>query len=117
MIKPELPFAIILMSNFAAPVVAFIAGRTWPRCRKTLHSLAVIWIILSVYVCDRVTFTPGIADVGDDSYEPGEVSQFVFVAAVLLQQLIILAAYPAWYACRAFVKRQRPSPREAGPFV
>lgn len=61
MIKPELAFAIIMMSNFAAPIGAFIAGCTWPRWWKTLHSLAVIWVVLSVYVCDRMTFTPHIA--------------------------------------------------------
>jgi hypothetical protein len=108
MIKPELAFAIILMSNFAAPVVAFIAGRTWPRCRKTLHFLAVIWIVLSVYVCDRMTFTPDFADVGDDSYDG--LDQFIVVVAILLQHL-------AWYVCRAFIKRQRASRREARPFV
>ncbi|MHC2457692.1 hypothetical protein ACVMIX_004333 [Rhizobium leguminosarum] len=31
MIKPELAFAIILTSNFAAPILALVAGRTWPR--------------------------------------------------------------------------------------
>jgi len=116
MIRPELAFAIIFASNFAAPFLAFIAGRTWPHCRKTLHSLAVIWIVLSVYVCDRVTFTPDITDVGD-SYEPDEVKQVVVVVAVLLQQLIILVTYLAWYVCSAFVKRQRASRTEAGPLM
>ncbi|WP_327205772.1 hypothetical protein [Rhizobium beringeri] len=114
MIKPELAFAIIFMSNFAAPLVAFVAGRTWPRCRKTVHFVAVIWVVLSVYVCDRVTFTPDITDVGD-SYD--ELDQFIVVVAILLQQLAILVTYLAWYVCRAFVKRQRASRREAGPFV
>ncbi len=113
MIKPELAFAIIFSSNFAAPLLAFIAGRTWPRCRKTLHFLAIIWIVLSVYLCHIVTFTPDIADVGD-SYEPDEVNQFLVVVAVFLQQLVILVTYLAWYVCRAFVKRQRASRREAG---
>ncbi|TBF40443.1 hypothetical protein [Rhizobium leguminosarum] len=99
MIKPELAFAIILMSNFAAPISAFIAGRTWPRCRKTLHFLAVIWIVLSVYVCDRVTFTPDIADVGDDSYDG--LDQFMVLIAIFLQQLAILVTYLAWYVCSA----------------
>ncbi|TBC89994.1 hypothetical protein ELH21_31090 (plasmid) [Rhizobium leguminosarum] len=115
MIKPELAFAIIFTSNFAAPLLAFVAGRTWPHYRKTLHFFAVIWIVLSEYICDRVTFTPEITNVGD-SYEPDEVNQFLVVVAILLQQLIILATYLAWYACRAFVKRQRASRREAGPF-
>ncbi|UIJ82959.1 hypothetical protein [Rhizobium leguminosarum] len=114
MIKPELAFAIIFMSNFAAPLVAFVAGRTWPRCRKTVHFVAVIWVVLSVYVCDRVTFTPDITDVGD-SYD--ELDQFIVVVAILLQQLAILVTYLAWYVCRAIVKRQRASRREAGPFV
>ncbi|TAT79484.1 hypothetical protein ELI56_15325 [Rhizobium ruizarguesonis] len=103
MIKPELAFAIILMSNFAAPILAFIAGRTWPRCRKTLYFLAVIWVVLSVYVCDRLTFTPDIADVGDAS----GLDQLIVVAALFLQQLAILVTYLAWYVCSAFVKRQR----------
>ncbi|WFT86829.1 hypothetical protein [Rhizobium leguminosarum] len=111
MIKPELAFAIIFMSNFAAPLVAFVAGHTWPRCRKTLHILAVIWIVLSVYVCDRVTFTPDITDVGDDSY--GGLDQFIVVVAIFLQQLAILMTYLARYVCSAFVKRQRAR-REAG---
>ncbi|MGO7802962.1 hypothetical protein ACC778_02615 [Rhizobium ruizarguesonis] len=106
MIKPELAFAIVVMSNFAAPLVAFVAGRTWPRCRKTVHFLAVIWIVLSVYLCDRVTFTPDITDVGD-SYD--DLDQFIVVVAIFLQQLAILATYLAWYVCRAFVKRQRAS--------
>ncbi|MGO7689988.1 hypothetical protein ACC696_35840 [Rhizobium ruizarguesonis] len=115
MIKPELAFAIILTSNFAAPIVAFIAGRTWPRCRTTLHLLAVIWIVLSVYVCDRVTVTSDIADVGDDSYDG--LDQFMVLIAIFLQQLAILVTYLAWYVCSAFVKRQRASRREAGPFA
>ncbi|MBY5413515.1 hypothetical protein HFO98_35045 [Rhizobium leguminosarum] len=115
MIKPELAFAIIMMSNFAAPLMAFIAGRTWPRCRKPLHFLAVIWIVLSVYVCDRLMFTPDIADVGDDSYDG--LDQFIVVVAIFLQQLAILVTYLAWYVCSAFVNRQRASRREAGPFV
>ncbi len=116
MIKPELAFAIFFTSNLAVPLLAFIAGRTWPHWRKTLHFLAVIWIVLSAYLCDRVTFTPDVTTVGD-TYEPDEVNQFLVVVAVLLEQLLILAAYLAWYACRAFVKRQRASRREAGPFV
>ncbi|UWM82453.1 MULTISPECIES: hypothetical protein [Rhizobium] len=115
MIKPELAFAIIFMSNFAAPLVAFIAGRTWPRCGKTLHFLAVIWVVLPVYLCDRVTFTPDIIDVGDDSYDG--LDQFIVVVAILLQQLAILATYLVWYLCSAFVKRQRASRREVRPFV
>ncbi|MBX5155007.1 hypothetical protein CO660_03645 [Rhizobium sp. L9] len=104
MIRPELAFAIIMMSNFAAPITAFLAGRTWPRCWKTLHILAVIWIVLSVYVCHRVTFTPDIRDVGD-SYNG--LDQFIVVVAIFLQQLIILATYLAWFVCRAIVKRLR----------
>ncbi|UFW65782.1 hypothetical protein RlegWSM1455_07100 [Rhizobium laguerreae] len=106
MIKPELAFAIIFMSNFAAPLVAFVAGRTWPRCRKTVHFVAVIWVVLSVYVCDRVTFTPDITDVGD-SYDG--LDQFIAVVAILLQQLAILVTYLAWHVCRALVNRQRAS--------
>jgi len=112
MIKPELAFVIIFTSNFAAPLLAFIAGRKWPSCRKTLHFLALVWIVLSVYVCDRVTFTPAMTTV-DDSYEPDEVKQFLAIVAVLLQQLAILVTYLAWYVCRAFVKRLRASRREA----
>ncbi|TBD43427.1 MULTISPECIES: hypothetical protein [Rhizobium] len=106
MIKPELAFAIVVMSNLAAPLVAFVAGRTWPHWRKPLHFLAVIWVVLSLYVCDRVTFTPDITDVGD-SYD--DLDQFIVVVAIFLQQLAILATYLAWYVCRAFVKRQRAS--------
>ena len=113
-IKPELAFAIIMMSNFAAPIGAFIAGRTWPLCRKTLHLLAVIWVVLSVYVCDRMTFTPNITTV-DDSYDG--LDQFIVVIAILLQQLAILVTYLAWYACSAFVKWQRASRKEAGPLT
>ncbi|UIJ81755.1 hypothetical protein [Rhizobium leguminosarum] len=116
MIKPELAFAIILASNFAAPLLAFVAGRRWPHRRKTLHCLAVIWVVLSVYVCDRVTFKPDMTTV-DDSYEPGEMLQFFVVVSVLLQQLAILTTYLAWFACSAFVKRQRASRREVGPIV
>ncbi len=65
--------------------------------------LAVIWIVLSVYVCDRLTFTPDIADVGDAS----GLDQLIVVAAIFLQQLAILVTYLAWYVCSAFVKRQR----------
>ncbi|WP_064709071.1 hypothetical protein [Rhizobium bangladeshense] len=104
MIRPELAFAVIMMSNFAAPIAAFIAGRRWPRWRKILHSLALIWIVLSVYVCHRVTFTPDIGDVGD-SYNG--LDQFIVVVAIFLQQLIIPATYLAWFVCRAIVKRLR----------
>ncbi|MGO8149671.1 hypothetical protein AB9F36_07625 [Rhizobium leguminosarum] len=107
MIKPELALAIFFTSNLAAPLLAFIAGHTWPRCRKTLHILAVIWIVVSVYVCDRVTFTPDITDVGDDSYDG--LDQFIVVVAIFLQQLAILATYLGWYVCSALVKRQRSS--------
>ncbi|MBB4112778.1 hypothetical protein FHT80_002097 [Rhizobium sp. BK226] len=110
MIKPELAFAIKMMSNFAAPIGAFIAGRTWPRWRKALHFLAVTWVILSVYVCDRMTFTPDTSDAGD-SYEG--LNQFLVVLTVLSQQLAILMTYVAWYVCSAFVKRQRASRKEA----
>ncbi|NKL24163.1 hypothetical protein GFM07_34840 [Rhizobium leguminosarum bv. viciae] len=104
MIKPELAFAIILTSNLAAPILALVAGRRWPHCRKTLHFLAVIWVVLSSYVCDRMTFTPDITTV-DDSYD--DLDQFIAVVAILLQQLAILMTYVAWFACSAFVKRQR----------
>ncbi|MBY3388513.1 hypothetical protein [Rhizobium laguerreae] len=114
MIKPELAFAIILMSNFAAPILALVAGRAWPHCRKTLHFLAVIWVVLSLYVCDRMTFTPDIAT-ADDSYD--DLDQFIAVVAILLQQLAILMTYVTWYVCSAFVKRQRASRREARPIV
>ncbi|MGR9465902.1 hypothetical protein [Rhizobium leguminosarum] len=113
MIEPELAFAIFFTSNLAAPLLAFVAGRIWPHWRKTLHFFAVIWVVLSVYLCDRVTFTPDITTV-DDSYEPDEVNQFLVVVAVLLQQVIILATYLAWYVFRAFDQRQRASRREAG---
>jgi hypothetical protein len=81
MIKPELAFVIFVASNFAAPLLAFIAGRRWPHRRMAFHFLAVIWIVLSVYVCHKVTFTPDRAAV-DDSYEPEEVIQFLVVGAV-----------------------------------
>ena len=110
MVRLEIAFAIMMMSNFAAPIGAFIAGRTLPRWRKTLHFLAVIWVILSVYVCDRMTFTPDTSDAGD-SYEG--LNQFLVVLAVLSQQLAILTTYVAWYVCSAFVKRQQASRKEA----
>lgn len=111
MIKPELAFAIIFTSNFAAPLLAFLAGRKWPRCRKTFHFLAAIWIVLSVFVCDEVTFTP--MTTVEDSYEPSEVNQFLVVAAIFLQQLVILVTCIAWYVSSAFVKWQRASRKEA----
>jgi len=114
MIKPELAFVIFFTSNLAAPLLAFIAGRIWPRRRKALHLLAVIWIVLSVDLCDRVTFIPDTTAVGD-SYERGEVGQFLVVVAILLQQLVILATYLAWYAYSVFRKRQRASRRDAEP--
>lgn len=77
--------------------------------------VAVIWVVLSVYVCDRVTFKPDIAAVGDDSYDG--LDQFIVVVAIFLQQPAILVTYQAWYVCSAVVKRQRASRREAGPFV
>ncbi|MEH7905533.1 hypothetical protein V7794_30845 [Rhizobium laguerreae] len=112
MIKPELAFAIILASNFAAPILALVAGRKWPHCRKILHFLAVIWVALSLYVCDRMTFTPDITTV-DDSYD--DLDQFMAVIAILLQQLAILMTYVTWYVCSAIVKRQRAPRKEAGP--
>ncbi|TAY91921.1 hypothetical protein ELH85_01250 [Rhizobium ruizarguesonis] len=114
MVRPEIALAIIMMSNFAAPIGAFIAGRTWPHCRKTLHFFAVIWVVLSVYICYRMTFTPHITTVGD-SYDG--LDQFMVVVAILLQQLAILVTYLAWYVCSAFVKWQRASRTEAGPLV
>ncbi|MGO7279359.1 hypothetical protein ACCT18_29345 [Rhizobium ruizarguesonis] len=114
MIKPELAFAIIMMSNFAAPIGAFVAGRTWPRRRTTLHFLAVIWVVLSVYVCNRMMFTPEITTV-DDSYD--DFDQFLAVMAILLQQGAILMTYAIWYVCSAFIKWQRASRKEAGPLV
>ncbi len=114
MINPELAFVIFVASNFAAPLLAFIAGRRWPHRRMTFHFLAVIWIVLSVYVCHKVTFTPDRAAV-DDSYEPEEVIQFLVVGAVFLQQMIILAAYLIREIYRT-VKKRREANRVARAF-
>jgi hypothetical protein len=114
MIKPELAFLIFVTSNFAAPLLAFIAGRRWPHRRMAFHFLAAIWIVLSVYVCHKVTFTPDRAAVGD-SYEPDEVIQFLVVGAVFLQQIIILAAYLVREVYRA-VKKRREANRVARAF-
>ena len=104
MIKPELGFLIFFTINLAAPFLAFIAGRRWPHRRMAFHFLAVIWIVLSAYLCHKVTFTPDMTAV-DDSYEPEEVMQFLVVVAVFFQQLLILAAYLVRYAYCAARKR------------
>ncbi|MDR9805534.1 hypothetical protein [Rhizobium hidalgonense] len=95
MISPEVGFIIFFTSNLTAPLLAFFAGRIWPGRRMALHILAVIWIVLSVYLCERLTFTPDTSTV-DDSYEPDEMLQFEVVVMILLQQLVILAAYAAF---------------------
>jgi hypothetical protein len=115
MITPELGFLIFVTSNLAAPLLAFIAGRTWPHRRTAFHFLAVIWIVLSAYLCHKVTFTPDMTAV-EDSYEPEDVMQFLVVVAVFLQQVIILTAYMVRYAYCAARKRHEAT-REAGPLA
>lgn len=96
MIKPELAFIIIFTSNLAAPLLAFIAGRKWPHRRKALHLWAVLWIILSIFICYEVTVTPNMLDASDvdpngEDYEG--LDQFLVLVSIFLQQMLLLALY------------------------
>lgn len=92
MINPELAALIFFLSNLFAPLLAIRAGRAWPRVRIAFHLLAIAWVILSVYMYDKATFVAH-PERPDDSYEPDEMEQFMFIIPIFFQQVIIVLAY------------------------
>ncbi|WP_259665082.1 hypothetical protein [Rhizobium bangladeshense] len=113
MIKPELAFAIIMMSNFAGSDRGFYR---WVHVAALVEDIAFFGGDLgrSVSIRMRQNDVQATYRTVDGSYEG--LDQFLVVVAILLQQLAILMTYVAWYVCREFVKRRRASRREAKPF-
>ncbi|MBW9053471.1 hypothetical protein [Rhizobium mesosinicum] len=96
MIMPEFAFLIIFTSNLAAPLLAVVAGRKWPHHRKALHLWAVLWIIVSIFICYEVTVTPnmlGASDVDPNGEDYEGLDQFLVLVSIVLQQVLMLAAY------------------------
>ncbi len=95
MIMPELAFFIIFTSNLAAPLLAVVAGRKWPHRRKALHLWAVLWIILSIYMCYEVTVTPnmlGASDIDPNGEDYEGLDQLLVLVSIFVQQVLMLAA-------------------------
>lgn len=101
MIGLELAFVIFFVSNLVAPALAFIAGRKWPGRRRMFHCLAMLWIVISIFICHKVTTTPAMiaaASSNPDGEDYEGLGQFVMLLLILLQQVLMLGAYMAWYA-------------------
>jgi hypothetical protein len=55
-----LPFCSRGESKTIVALRLLLAGRKWPQRRKALHLWAVLWNIVSIFICYEVSITPAL---------------------------------------------------------